>query len=92
MVQTRRYLSASSRVGTQGAALPTDAPVLVQVDGSRHNGSNLKGNTSKALDSLRRVIEKHGQCPPEGLPGFPDGVVTVGREEWRSQFYADVRA
>jgi hypothetical protein len=41
---------------------------------------------------LERAIEQHGECPPDGSPGFPDGVCTVSRDEWRDQFYADTKA
>jgi hypothetical protein len=70
----------------------TTAPVVVQVDGAKHDGSNLKGNTGKALDALARAIEEYGETPPDGTPGFPDGVVTARRDQRRVQFYADVRA
>jgi hypothetical protein len=69
----------------------TTAPVVVQADVVTNDGSNLKGNTAKALDSLERAIEEHGECPPDGSHGFADGVVTVTRDQWRMQFYADAR-
>jgi hypothetical protein len=70
----------------------TTAPVVVQAKIAPDDGSNLKGSTEKALESLERAIEQHGECPPDGSPGFPDGVVTVTRDQWREQFYADTRA
>lgn len=82
----------SVELGTDADGNVTDAPVVVQVDGSKHDGSNLKGNTGKALDALQRAIQEHGETPPDGSPGFPDGVVTASRDQWRNQFYADVRA
>jgi hypothetical protein len=82
---------ASVELGTDADGNVTDAPVLVQVDGSKHDGSNLKGNTGKALDSIKRAIEEHGDKPPDGSPGFPDGVVMVTRDQWRDQVYADVK-
>jgi AAA domain-containing protein len=82
----------SVQLGMDADGNVTDAPVVVQVDGTKHDGSNLKGNTGKALDSLKRAIQEHGETPPDGSPGFPDGVVTVGREEWRLEFYRAARA
>jgi hypothetical protein len=78
----------SVELGTDENGVLTSEPVVVQVDGSRHDGSNLKGNTGKALDSLRRAIEEHGETPPDGSPGFPDDVPTVTRDQWRDAFYA----
>jgi hypothetical protein len=69
----------------------TTAPVVVQVDTVLTDSSNLKGSLEKALDALERAIEQHGECPPDGTPGFPDGVCTVSRDEWRDQFYADTK-
>ncbi|WP_050044738.1 AAA family ATPase [Bradyrhizobium sp. LTSP849] len=82
----------SVELGKDADGNVTNAPVVVQVDGAKHDGSNLKGNTGKALDALERAIEKDGETPPDGAPGFPDGVVTASREQWRVRFYADVRA
>lgn len=82
----------SVELGTEADGNVTTAPVVVPVDGSKHDGSNLKGHTAKALDSLERAIQEHGLCAPDGSRGIPDGVQTVSREEWREQFYADARA
>ena len=78
-------------LGSDADGNVTSAPVVVQADASKQNGSNLKGNTVKALDSLKRSIEAHGECPPDGSPGFEDDVLTVTRDQWRDQFYADTR-
>jgi hypothetical protein len=82
----------SIELGTDADGNVTDTPVVVQVDGAKHDGSHLKGNTAKALDSLERAVEEHGECPPDGSPGFPAGVVTVSRDQWRDQFYRDAKA
>jgi AAA domain len=82
----------SIALGTDADGNVTTAPVVVQADPAKSDGSNLKGQTTKALESLERAIEEHGECPPDGSRGFPDGVVTVTREQWRAQFYADTRA
>jgi hypothetical protein len=82
----------SVALGTDADGKPTTAPVVVQADVVVCDGSNLKGNTAKALESLERAIEEHGEVPPDGSPGFPDGVVTVSRDQWRERFYADTRA
>ncbi|MGY4411985.1 hypothetical protein ACVWW4_003721 [Bradyrhizobium sp. LB7.1] len=82
----------SVELGTDSDGNVTTAPVVVQVDPAKHDGSNLKGNAGKAFDSLERAIQEHGQCAPDGSRGFLDGVETVSREEWRGQFYADARA
>jgi hypothetical protein len=81
----------SIALGTDGDGNVTTAPVVVQFDTAKTDGSNLKGQTAKALEALERAIEQHGECPPDGSPGFPDGVVTVSRDEWRDQFYADTK-
>jgi hypothetical protein len=81
----------SVELGTDTDGNVTTAPVVVQVDGVKHDGSNLKGNTGKALDALVRAIQEHGTCAPDGSPGIPDGVATVGRDQWREQYYADVK-
>jgi AAA domain len=81
----------SVELGTDADGNVTDAPVVVQVDGAKHDGSNLKGNTGKALDALRLAIQEHGETPPEGSPGFADGVVTASRDQWRDQFYATTK-
>ena len=69
----------------------TTAPVVVQADVSKQDGSNLKGNTAKALDALKRAIQAHGECLPDGSPGFEDNVPTVTRDQWREEFYAMTR-
>ncbi len=77
-------------LGTDADGKITTAPVVVQIEAVRANdGSNMKGNAAKALDSLRAVIDEEGQTPPEGSPGFPDGVVMVTRDRWRERFYKD---
>jgi hypothetical protein len=79
-------------VGADADGKLTTAPVVVQADVVTSDGSNLKGNTAKAMDALELAIEEHGECPPDGSVGFPDGVVTVTRDQWREQFYADAKA
>jgi AAA domain-containing protein len=81
----------SVELGTDADGNVTTAPVVVQADAAKQDGSNLKGNTAKALESLKRAIEAHGECPPNGSPGFEDDVPTVTRDQWRDQFYADTR-
>lgn len=78
-------------LGTDADGNVTTAPVVVQADAAKQDGSKLKGQTAKALDSLKRAIEAHGECPPDGSPGFEDDVPTVTRDQWRDQFYADTR-
>jgi AAA domain len=82
----------SVALGTDTDGKPTTAPVVVQADVVVCDGSNLKGNAAKAMDALERAIEQHGECPPDGSIGFPDGVATVTRDQWRDQFYADAKA
>lgn len=82
----------SVELGTDANGRPTTAPVVVQSEVSTYDGSNLKGNSAKAFESLEQAIANHGQCPPDGSAGFPDGVTTVSREEWRERFYSDTRA
>jgi hypothetical protein len=82
----------SVALGTDADGKPTTAPVVVQADVVVCDGSNLKGNTAKALESLERAIQEHGEVPPDGSVGFPDGVPTVTRDQWRSQFYSDAKA
>jgi hypothetical protein len=79
-------------VGRDAKGKPTMAPVVVPVDIVKpFDGADLKGNTAKALDALERAIKQHGECPPDGSRGFPDGVCTTSRNEWRDQFYADTK-
>ena len=78
-------------LGTDADGNVTLAPVVVQVDGAKHDGSKLTGSTAKALEALKAAIDLYGVTPPDGSPGFPDGVVTVTREQWRDAFYAAVR-
>jgi hypothetical protein len=82
----------SIALGTDADGKTTTAPVVVQADIVTSDASNLKGNSGKALDSLELAIEQHGESPPDGSRGFPDGVVTVSRDQWREQFYADAKA
>ncbi|MGY3108560.1 AAA family ATPase [Bradyrhizobium sp. LM6.9] len=56
----------SVELGTDSDGNVTTAPVVVQVDPAKHDGSNLKGNAGKAFDSLERAIQEHGQCAPDG--------------------------
>jgi hypothetical protein len=78
-------------LGTDANGEVTTAPVVVQAEAVL-DGFSLKGQSAKVFESLERAIEQHGECPPDGSPGFPDGVVTVTRDQWRNQFYADTRA
>jgi len=79
----------SIALGSDAEGKPTTAPVVVQADVAISDGSNLKGNTAKALDSLERAIAEYGKCSPDCSPGLPDGVET--RDQWRVQFYADAK-
>ncbi|SFI32637.1 AAA family ATPase [Bradyrhizobium sp. Gha] len=77
----------------------TTAPVVVptkvtpaSLTASTDDGLNLRGNTAKAFESLRAVLEEdRGEPGPIDL-GYPDGVPTVPRDAWRNRFYADVLA
>jgi hypothetical protein len=79
-------------LGTDTDGKITTAPVVVQAAVITSDGSNLKSNAAKAMDALEQAIEEHGVCPPDGSVGFPDGVATVTRDQWREQFYADAKA
>jgi hypothetical protein len=78
----------SIALGTDADGKVTTAPVVVQADTTVDDGSNLKGSVAKAFDSLERAIDEHGECLRDGS----DGVVTVTRDQWRDQYYADTRA
>jgi hypothetical protein len=65
--------------------------VVVQAGTTVEDGSNLKGSIAKALESLERAMAEHGDVPPDGTSGIPDGVATVTREQWRARYYADTR-
>jgi hypothetical protein len=82
----------SVSLGVDADGKPTTAPVVVQTGAVAQAGANLKGNSAKALESLERAVEEHGEEPPIGSPGFPSGVIAVDRERWRERFYADARA
>jgi hypothetical protein len=82
----------SISLGTDADGGVTTAPVVVQVEAvASFDISSLKANSAKALESLERTIEEHGESPPEGSPGFPDGVVMVTRDRWQARYYADAR-
>ncbi|MBR0792696.1 AAA family ATPase [Bradyrhizobium manausense] len=77
----------------------TTAPVVVptkvmpgSLTASTDDGLNLRGNTAKAFEALRTVLEKDGGEPGPVDLGYPDGVPTVTRDAWRNRFYADVLA
>ena len=79
-------------VGRDAAGKPTMAPVVVHADVvPDFDVTKLKGHTAKVFNSLERAVEQVGECPPDGSPGFPEGVVTVSRDEWRDRYYADTR-
>ena len=79
-------------LGTDADGNVTTAPVVKQIAAaSVTDGSNLKGQSAKALESLERAIESHGVEPPMGSAGFPSGVVAVDRDRWREQLYADAK-
>jgi AAA domain len=83
----------SVEVGTDTDGNPIFAPVVVHADVvPDFDVTKMKGSAAKALDSLERAIEAHGLCPPDGSIGFPDGVVTASRDQWREQYIADARA
>ncbi|SDE12049.1 AAA domain-containing protein [Bradyrhizobium brasilense] len=84
----------SVELGTDADGNVTTAPVVAQVEPTpcKTDGSNLKGSAAKALDSLKLAIQQHGETPPDGSPGFPDGMPTATRDQWRAQYYADTRA
>jgi len=58
----------------------TNAPVVVQVDGAKLNGSNLKGNTGKALAALARAIAAIRRAVLD--LATPKEVETVGEWFW----------
>ncbi|WFU23166.1 hypothetical protein QA649_34560 [Bradyrhizobium sp. CB1717] len=51
----------------------------------------LKGESAKAFESLRAVLDEGGEAGPVDA-GFSDGVLTVSRDAWRNRFYADLMA
>jgi hypothetical protein len=81
----------SVELGTDADGNVTDAPVVVQVNGVKQDGSQLKGNSAKALDSLKGAIAEHSLCSPESSPGFPEDVATVTRDQWRERYLKDVK-
>lgn len=81
-------------LGTDADGNVTTAPVVVQADTvpCKTDGSNLKGNAAKALESLRATMEADGKSPPAGSPGFPEGVLAVTQDAWRNRFHYRVGA
>jgi hypothetical protein len=77
-------------LGTDAEGNVTTAPVVVPVE-VVPDGFCLKGQSAKVFESLERAIEAHGECPPDGSPDFPDGVVAVTRDRWQARYYADAR-
>ncbi|MCG2630957.1 AAA family ATPase [Bradyrhizobium sp. WYCCWR 13023] len=82
----------SVSLGKDAEGDETTAPVVVPAKVTPNDGSNLKGSTEKALDSLRAVLAEDGRTPPAGSPGFHEGVVAANRTAWRNRFYADTLA
>jgi hypothetical protein len=37
---------------------------------------------------MKAAIAEFGECPPDGSPGFPEGVRVVTRANWEKQFVA----
>ncbi|WP_298883899.1 AAA family ATPase [uncultured Bradyrhizobium sp.] len=77
----------------------TTAPVVVptkvtpaSLTASTDDGLNLRGNTAKAFESLRAVLEEDGGEPGPVDLGYPDGIPTLPRDAWRDRFYADILA
>jgi hypothetical protein len=44
---------------------------------------------SEALRALGKAIAEHGVLIVDVAAGFPDGVTTVSREQWRAMFEAN---
>ena len=61
----------SIALGTDGDGNVTTAPVVVQFDTAKTDGSNLKGQTAKALEALERAIEQTRRMPARRLTGLP---------------------
>jgi hypothetical protein len=74
----------------------TTAPVVVPIKVTPASltvtveGRMLSGETAKAFEALRAVLDDDGgETPPSDTPGFPEGVLTVSRSAWRNRLYAD---
>jgi hypothetical protein len=82
----------SVALGTDADGKITTAPVVIKVDSSADDGSTMKTQTAKALESLEQAIEEHGQRVPDKSSGFPDDTVAVPPDTWRDCYYVDCRA
>jgi hypothetical protein len=60
--------------------------VVVQADAMIRDGSNLKGQPTKAFESFKFALAEHRQVPPEGSHGFPSGISD------RISFYSGAKA
>jgi hypothetical protein len=78
-------------LGTDADGKVTTAPVVVPADMVTYDGSNLKGQSAKALDSFKIAVAEHGQLSPEGSHGFPEGLSVVSRDKWQERFCADTK-
>jgi hypothetical protein len=82
----------SVALGTDPDGNMTTAPVVIQADTTKDDGSNLRSHAAKALESLEQAIAEDGYDVPDGTHSFPDGTRAVPPDTWRDRYYADCRA
>lgn len=82
-----RFRMEGVEVGTDESGEPTMAPVVVPAeDMAAGFVANLKGYAASAMDALLAAVADEG-VEPDG-PQFPDDILVVSEDAWRSRFYA----
>jgi hypothetical protein len=87
-----RFNMRGVEVGTDEDGEATMAPVVIPSDDTKAAErilAGVGGHNGAVLKSLKAAIDASGETPPEGSPGFPDGITVVSRDIWRVRYYAD---
>ncbi|RWN58739.1 AAA family ATPase [Mesorhizobium sp.] len=80
------FTMVSVELGRDKDGEPTTAPVVMQAKETKLTSGTLKGYKGDVLKALAQAVEGHG-IEPDG-DAFPDGVLVVDEQTWRTEFYA----
>ncbi|TJV27674.1 MAG: AAA family ATPase, partial [Mesorhizobium sp.] len=80
------FTMVSVELGRDEDGEPTTAPVVMQEKETKLTSGTLKGYKGDVLKALAEAVERHG-IEPDG-DAFPDGVLVVDEQTWRTEFYA----